>query len=199
MCRSTRSFNIPHGQPTRICTFEDWFVQIHINFIDEKSNDFALAAVNQPCSKEALLFSIHFTSSCVATYKASRISFADIFQIVLSPISNRFKKATFRQYMFPSTQNFSMYLIMKTFAHKCRICHFRGATNKNVCRSAHTFDARFTLTLPRASWKCAQLSCLKPSLHQEFNLSMDGFETVMTRWSPWCSCHNCAVNLLRLV
>ena len=184
MCRSIRSFNIPHGQPTRICTFEDWFVQIHINFIDEKSNDFALAAVNQPCSKEAPLFSIHCTSSSVATYKASHISFADIFQIMLT---------------FLSTQNFSMYLIMKTFAHKCRICHFRGTTNKNVCRSAHTFDARFTLTLPRASWKCAQLSCLKPSLHQEFNLSMAGFETVMTRWSPWCSCHNCAVNLLRLV
>ena len=80
-----------------------------VNFIDQKSNDFALSAVNQPCSKEPSLFSIHCTSSSVTTHKASRISFADIFQIMLSPISNRFKKATFKQNKFPNTQTFSMY------------------------------------------------------------------------------------------
>ena len=44
--------------------------------------------------------------------------------------------------------------------------------------------------------KCEQRPCLKHGLHQEFNLLMAGFETVMTRCSPYCSCHNCTVNPL---
>ena len=74
-----------------------------INFIDQKFNDFSLTAVNQPCSKGASLFHIHCASSSIATYRASRISFEDIFQIIPSPISNRFKKATFKQSKFLST------------------------------------------------------------------------------------------------
>ena len=74
-----------------------------VNFIDQKLNDFALTVVNQPCLKGASLFHIHCASSSVATYRASCISFEDIFKIMLSPISNRFKKATFKQSKFLCT------------------------------------------------------------------------------------------------
>ena len=81
-----------------------------------------------------------------------------------------------------NNQTFSMYwIIIIIFPYKCRICHFRGATNKNSCRSAHTFDARFTFASAACFMKNAHNSPVWYPVYTK-KLFMAGFETVSVKW-----------------